>query len=60
MFSSVRGVAFQLIITGVLLLWHRERGQRSATDATVAEGLALGLARRSRSSPAYRGRERPS
>ncbi len=44
MFSSVRGVAFQLIITGVLLLWHRERGQRSATDAAVPDGLALGLA----------------
>ncbi|MGH7186185.1 MAG: undecaprenyl-diphosphate phosphatase, partial [Pseudomonadota bacterium] len=44
MFLSVRGVAFQLIITGVLLLWHHERGQRPATDATVADGLALGLA----------------
>jgi undecaprenyl-diphosphatase len=44
MFSSVRGVAFQLIITGLLLFWHRERGQRAATDATVGDGLALGLA----------------
>lgn len=44
MFSSVRGVAFQLIVTGLLLLWHRERGQRAATDATVGDGVALGLA----------------
>ena len=44
MFSSVRGTAFQLIITGLLLLWHTERGQRAATDATAPDGLALGLA----------------
>jgi len=44
MFESVRGVAFQLVLTGVLLLWHRERGSRVATDATVLDGLAVGVA----------------
>jgi len=44
MFESVRGAAYQLIVTGAILLWHRERGVRSATDATVADGVMLGLA----------------
>ncbi len=44
MFESIRGVAFQLLVTGVLLLWHRERGSRLATDATVLDGLAIGVA----------------
>jgi undecaprenyl-diphosphatase len=44
MFESVRGVAVQLLATGALLLWHRERGARLATDTTVLDGLAVGMA----------------
>lgn len=44
MFESVRGAAYQLMATGALLLWTRERGARSAPQATVADGAALGLA----------------
>jgi len=43
MFESVRGTAYQLIITGAILLWHRERGTRTVGDATVRDGLALGV-----------------
>jgi len=44
MFESVRGTAYQLLVTGVVLLWNRERGRRDATDATLTDGIALGLA----------------
>jgi undecaprenyl-diphosphatase len=44
MFESVRGAAYQLVVTGLILLWHRERGTRTGEDATVADGVALGLA----------------
>ncbi|MBI3998540.1 MAG: undecaprenyl-diphosphatase [Armatimonadetes bacterium] len=44
MFASLRATASQLLVTGTLLLWHRQRGARAATEATVTEGLALGLA----------------
>jgi len=44
MFSSVRGTAYQLIITGVLLLFSRERGDRTVTEATLPDGAALGAA----------------
>lgn len=44
MFESVRGAAYQLMATGALLLWTRERGTRSAPQATIADGAALGLA----------------
>lgn len=44
MFESVRGVALQLLVTGALLLWHRERGTRRATDATFLDGLVVGMA----------------
>ncbi|MGQ0570424.1 MAG: undecaprenyl-diphosphate phosphatase [Armatimonadota bacterium] len=44
MFESVRGTAFQLIITGVILLAHQERGVRTAADLTVGDGLVLGIA----------------
>jgi undecaprenyl-diphosphatase len=44
MFESVRGVALQLLVTGALLLWHRERGARLATEATLIDGLAVGVA----------------
>ncbi len=29
MFESVRGAAYQLLVAGTMLLWHRERGARS-------------------------------
>lgn len=44
MFESVRATAAQLLITGLILLWSRERGMRSAGDATVRDGVVLGLA----------------
>lgn len=44
MFESVRGAAYQLLVTGTMLLWHRERGARSATETTLADGIVLGLA----------------
>lgn len=44
MFESVRGTAVQLLLTGVILLWHRERGARTGGEATVRDGIALGLA----------------
>lgn len=44
MFESVRGTAAQLLITGAILLWHRERGARTGGEATVRDGIALGLA----------------
>jgi undecaprenyl-diphosphatase len=44
MFESVRGTAFQLLITGAILLRHRERGARAVGDARVRDGIALGLA----------------
>lgn len=43
MFESVRATAAQLLITGLILLWSRERGVRSAGDATVRDGVVLGL-----------------
>lgn len=44
MFESVRATAGQLLITGFVLLWSRERGARSAEEATVGDGVVLGLA----------------
>lgn len=44
MFESVRATAAQLLITGTILLWSRERGARSAEEATVRDGVVLGLA----------------
>ncbi len=44
MFESVRGAAYQLLVTGALLLWNRERGARSAPQATPVDGVAIGLA----------------
>jgi undecaprenyl-diphosphatase len=44
MFESVRGTAVQLLITGLVLLWRQERGTRTGGEATVRDGLALGLA----------------
>lgn len=44
LFESVRGAALQLMVTGGILIWHQERGTRLATDATMVDGLALGVA----------------
>ncbi|MDI6772814.1 MAG: undecaprenyl-diphosphate phosphatase [bacterium] len=44
MFESIRATAAQLLITGLILLWSRERGVRSAGGATVRDGVVLGLA----------------
>lgn len=44
MFESVRATAAQLLVTGLILLWSRERGARSAGEATVRDGVILGLA----------------
>jgi undecaprenyl-diphosphatase len=44
MFTSVRATALQLMLTGLILLAQRERGQRSAATLTIRDGVALGLA----------------
>lgn len=44
MFESVRATAVQLMVTGLILLWSHERGTRSAGEATVKDGVVLGLA----------------
>lgn len=44
MFESVRGTAIQLLVTGAILLWHRERGRRTAGDLSATDGAALGAA----------------
>jgi undecaprenyl-diphosphatase len=44
MFHSVRGTAYQLAVTGGILLWSRERGAKGAGDATLRDGVALGAA----------------
>lgn len=41
---EVRATAGQLMITGLILLWSRERGARAATDVRWHEGIALGVA----------------
>jgi undecaprenyl-diphosphatase len=43
-FDSVRTTAVLLLVTGVILLAHRERGTRDGGDATAFDGLALGAA----------------
>jgi undecaprenyl-diphosphatase len=44
MFQSVRGTAYQLMATGLILFWRRERGSRTGEEATLKDGVALGLA----------------
>jgi undecaprenyl-diphosphatase len=44
MFQSVRGTAYQLLVTGGILLWSRERGHRGGGNATLRDGVALGAA----------------
>lgn len=43
-FDSVRNAAGLLLVTGVILLAHRERGTRAGGNATAFDGLALGAA----------------
>lgn len=44
MFESIRGTAIQLMVTGVILLWHHERGRRTVADAGLTDGAIIGLA----------------
>jgi undecaprenyl-diphosphatase len=44
LFTSVRGTALQLLVTGAILFWQRERGQRGLTEARPLDGMALGVA----------------
>lgn len=44
MFESVRGTAMQLMITGVILMVGRQRGNRVADSARTQDGLAIGVA----------------
>jgi undecaprenyl-diphosphatase len=41
-FDSVRATAYQLMVTGTLLLAQRERGEREGANATVLDGIVLG------------------
>ncbi|MDR7520862.1 MAG: undecaprenyl-diphosphate phosphatase [Armatimonadota bacterium] len=43
-FLSVRGTAYQLMVTGLILLASRERGHRAAGEATLRDGVVMGLA----------------
>lgn len=43
MYGSQRGVAFQLILTGVILLLARERGNKQMTEMRIADAALLGL-----------------
>lgn len=44
MFGSLRGTAAQLIITGIILLLGRGRGERIITETTTADAMAVGVA----------------
>lgn len=44
MFGSVRGTAVQLMLTGILLLFARERRTRTVTEATARDAVAIGVA----------------
>jgi undecaprenyl-diphosphatase len=44
MFTSVRGTAVQLMVTGVILLLARERGRRRMVDARLPDAAVLGVA----------------
>lgn len=44
MFGSLRGTAFQLILTGFIILLARERGQRTMLDARPLDAIAIGAA----------------
>lgn len=44
MFSSVRGTAVQLIITGIILFFARPRGSRALLGLTPTDAIAVGVA----------------
>jgi undecaprenyl-diphosphatase len=44
LFSSIRATAFQLIITGCVLLLHHQIGRRTASDLSVRDAALLGVA----------------
>jgi len=44
MFGSLRGTAFQLVLTGVILFLLNRRGTRTALDAGPTDGVGVGLA----------------
>ncbi|MGH2348963.1 MAG: undecaprenyl-diphosphate phosphatase [bacterium] len=44
MFGSLRGTAFQLVLTGVILLLVNRRGTRTTLDARPGDGVGVGLA----------------
>lgn len=44
MFGSLRGTAFQLVLTGVILLLVNRRGTRAAIDAGPMDGVGVGVA----------------
>jgi undecaprenyl-diphosphatase len=44
LFSSVRATAFQLIITGCVLLLHQQIGRRAASELGAADAAFLGVA----------------
>lgn len=43
MYGSLRGVAIQLMLTGVILLFTRERGTKQITEIRVSDAAVLGL-----------------
>jgi len=44
MFGSLRGTAWQLILSGIILLLARDRGQRTMMDARSLDALTIGAA----------------
>lgn len=44
MYGSLRGVAIQLMLTGVILLFARERGSKTITQTRVGDAVAMGIA----------------
>ncbi len=44
LFSSVRATAFQLIVTGCVLLLHHQIGRRTASDLSARDAALLGVA----------------
>ncbi|MDR7529115.1 MAG: undecaprenyl-diphosphate phosphatase [Armatimonadota bacterium] len=44
MFGSLRGTAFQLVLTGAILFLARRSGERTALEAGAADAVAVGLA----------------
>ena len=44
MFGSLRGTAWQLILTGIIILLARDRGRRTMMDTRPLDALAIGAA----------------